>query len=195
MIDVFYNQFVDAQINQYYTDNLENEFPEFSAVMEEYHDGLLLFDLMEKEIWDRSKTDTLGLKAFYETQKDKHKWKSRLDVIIVSSTNMDVIKKALTMLKKGATPQEIKDKLNTAEVVNVMASQSTLEIGAIQLPKDIKQEVGISEISQQNGFSLKMIGKNSGKTIRDQKNQPHRLLSIGIQNKFSEFFGKAKMKL
>ena len=152
LIDVFYNQFVDAQINQYYVDNLENEFPDFSAVMEEYHDGLLLFDLMEKEIWDRSKTDTLGLKAFYETQKDKHKWKSRLDVIIASSTNMDVIKKAQTMLKKGATPQEIKDKLNTPEVVNVMASQSTLEIGAIQLPKDIKQEVGISEISQQGEY-------------------------------------------
>ncbi len=152
LIEVFYNRFVDAEINQYYTDNLENEFPEFASVMEEYHDGLLLFDLMEKEIWDRSKTDSLGLKAFYETQKDKHKWKSRLDVIIASSTKMDVIIKAQAMLKKGAMPQEIKDMLNTSEVVNVMASQSTLETGATQLPKDTKQEVGVSEISQQGEY-------------------------------------------
>lgn len=173
LIEVFYNRFVDAQINQYYTDNLENEFPEFAAVMEEYHDGLLLFDLMEKEIWDRSKTDSLGLNAFYETQKGKHKWKSRLDVIIASSTNMDVIKKAQAMLKKGATPQEIKDKLNTAEVVNVMASQSTLEIGAMQLPKDIKEEVGVSEISQQGEYYfvtnvLKVIPE-SDKTFEECK--------------------------
>ena len=65
---------------------------------------------------------------------------------------MDVIKNAEAMLKKGATPQEIKDKLNTSEVVNVMASENTLEIGSTQLPKDIKQEVGVSEISQQGEY-------------------------------------------
>ncbi len=43
-------------------ENLETEFPDFAAVMNEYRDGLLLFDLMEKEIWNKSKTDTLGLK-------------------------------------------------------------------------------------------------------------------------------------
>ena len=152
MIDVLYTRFVDEQINQYYNDNLENEFPEFSSVMDEYRDGLLLFDLMEKEIWERSKTDTLGLKAFYETQKDKHKWKTRLDVIIASSTKMDVIKKAQSMLKKGVSPEDIKTKLNTKELVNVMASQSTLEVGASQLPNDTKPEVGISEITKQGEY-------------------------------------------
>ncbi len=152
LIDVLYNKFVDEEINQYYIDNLENEFPEFAAVVEEYRDGLLLFDLMEKEIWERSKTDSLGLKAFYETQLGKHKWKPRLDVIITSSTKMDVIKKAQMMLKTGKSPQEIKDALNTKDQVDVMSSQSTLEIGSIQLPKDIKQEVGISEISKQGDY-------------------------------------------
>ncbi|MES2747514.1 MAG: peptidylprolyl isomerase, partial [Bacteroidota bacterium] len=173
LLDIEYNRFVDEQLNQYYNDNLENEFPEFAAVVEEYRDGLLLFDLMEKEIWERSKTDTLGLKSFYETQKGKHKWKSRLDVIIVSSTNMDIVKKAQAMLKKDATPQEIKDKLNTKDVVNVMASQSTLEIGATQLPKDTKQEVGVSEITQQGEYYfvtkvLKVIPE-SDKTFEECK--------------------------
>ncbi len=152
LMDVLYNRFVDEQINQYYNDNLENEFPEFAAVIDEYRDGLLLFDLMEKEIWERSKTDTIGLKSFYDTQKGKHMWKTRFDVIVASSTNKDMIKKAQAMLKKGATPQEIKDKLNTKDVVNVMASQSTLETGATQLPKDMKQEVGVSEITQQGEY-------------------------------------------
>ncbi len=101
LVDVLYSKYVDDQINSYYNNNLEVEFPEFGAVVEEYRDGLLLFDLMEKEIWERSKTDTLGLKAFYETQKDKHKWKTRLDVTTASSTKQDVIKKALAMMKKG----------------------------------------------------------------------------------------------
>lgn len=173
LLDILYNQYVDEQINQYYNDNLEGEFPDFANVMEEYRDGLLLFDLMEKEIWERSKTDTIGLKAFYETKSEKHKWKSRLDVIIASSTKMDVIKKAQDMLKKGDSPQEIKDKLNTKDVVNVMASQSVLEVGSIQLPKETKQEVGVSEITQQGDYyfvtKVLKVMPESDKTFEESK--------------------------
>ena len=196
-IDIYYNKFVDEQINQYYTDNLENEFPEFASVMEEYRDGLLLFDLMEKEIWERSKSDSIGLKVFYDTQKEKHKWKTRFDVIIASSTNMDIIKDAQSMLKKGATPQEIKDKLNTNEVVNVMASQNTLEIGATQLPKDIKQEVGVSEVSQQGEYffvtnvikvipeSEKTFEECKGKIINDYQQYLEQNWVTELKNEFS----------
>ena len=102
LVDNLYDKFFNEQLSTYYNDNLEKEFPEFANVMEEYRDGLLLFDLMEKEIWERSKTDTLGLKSFYETQKNEHMWKNRMDIVIASSTKMEVMKKAQAMLKKNA---------------------------------------------------------------------------------------------
>lgn len=152
LVDLLYGKFVDDQLNTYYNDNLESEFPDFSNVMDEYRDGLLLFDLMEKEIWDRSKTDTLGLKAFYETQKDKHKWKTRLDILIASSTNADMIKKAQGMLKKGKSIQEIKEKLNTKEVVNIMFTESTLEVSDANIPNGTKPEVGLSDVTQKGQY-------------------------------------------
>lgn len=152
LVDLLYSKFVDEQLNTYYNDNLETEFPEFSNVMDEYRDGLLLFDLMEKEIWDRSKTDTLGLKSFYETQKDKHKWKTRLDILIASSTNADMIKKAQGMLKKGKSIQEIKDKLNTKDVVNIMFTENTLEVGDANIPAGTKPEVGLSDVTQKGQY-------------------------------------------
>jgi len=152
LVDLLYGKFIDENMNSYYNDNLETEFPEFSYVMDEYRDGLLLFDLMEKEIWDRSKTDTLGLKAFYETQKEKHKWKTRLNLIVASSTNKEMVKKAQEMLKKGKSIQEIKDKLNTKDVVNIMFAENTLELGDSNIPVETKPEVGISEISQKGEY-------------------------------------------
>ena len=152
LVDKLYTKYVDEQLNQYYLDNLENDFPEFASVMEEYRDGLLLFDLMEKEIWQRSKTDTLGLKTFYETQKSKHVWKTRAETLIISSTKIDVVKSALAMLKKNATSQEIKDKLNTKEIVNVMTSENTYEEGADALPANTNMEVGISEITKKGDY-------------------------------------------
>ena len=152
LVTVLYNKFVDEQLNLYYNDNLESEFPEFASVMEEYRDGLLLFDLMEKEIWQRSKSDTLGLKEFYNANKNKYLWKDRVKVVIASSTNMEVMKKALTMLKKNALSQTIKDKLNTKDVVNVMVVEGVFEDGADALPKGTKFETGISEITKQGEY-------------------------------------------
>jgi peptidyl-prolyl cis-trans isomerase SurA len=46
LTSVLLEDFVDEQLNKYNNDNLENEHPEFAAVMEEYRDGLLLFELI-----------------------------------------------------------------------------------------------------------------------------------------------------
>ena len=152
LTDNLFETFVDEQRNQYNSDNLENEFPEFSAVMDEYRDGLLLFDLMDKEIWQRSKTDTTGLKAFYETQKDKHLWKTRVDTEIYSSTSLDKMKKVLSMLKKNQTSKEIKEKFNTKDNVSIMYYQGVYEEGADTLPKDTKMELGLSEITSKGDY-------------------------------------------
>ncbi len=152
LTDILFDNYVDEQRNQYNNDNLENEFPEFSAVMDEYRDGLLLFDLMDKEIWQRSKTDTTGLKAYYETQKDKHLWKTRVDAEVYSSTDLEKMKKVLSMLKKNQTSKEIKDKFNTKDNVNVMYYQAVYEEGADALPKGTKMELGLSEISTKGDY-------------------------------------------
>ena len=152
LVEKLFENFTDDQRNQYYNDNLETEFPEFSSVMDEYRDGLLLFDLMDKEIWQRSKTDTLGLKAFYETQKDKHVWKTRVDAEIYSSTNLDIMKKVLTMVKNKVSPKEIKEKFNTKDVLNVMFYEGFYEEGAESLPKGTKMELGVSEITNKGEY-------------------------------------------
>ena len=179
LVDILYNKFIEDQLNQYYDGNLEKEFPEFSAVMDEYRDGLLLFDLMEREIWERSKTDTLGLKNFYETQKDKHVWKTRYDACILSSTKIDMMKKATDMLAKKATLQELKDKLNTKDVVNIMANQGVYEEDSETLPKEFNKQEGISPVTKQGDYyfatkvdkvmpaTLKTFDECKGKIIND----------------------------
>ena len=152
LVDVLFDKFVDEQLNTYYDENLEAEFPEFSYVMDEYRDGLLLFDLMEKEIWNRSKTDTIGLEKFYNLHKDKHIWKKRIEATIFSSTKKDMIEKALALLKKGSSPQQIKDKLNTKDVVNIMINANTFEEGNETLPKGTKFETGVSSIIKEGEY-------------------------------------------
>ncbi len=179
LVDMMFQKFVDQQLTDYYTANLEGEFHDFAAVMEEYRDGLLLFDLMEKEIWDRSKTDTLGLKAFYDSKKDAYQWKNRFDVTIASSTDMEVIKKAQKMFKQKMTPEQIKEKLNTKEKVQVMTNTGVFEEGNDALPKNLKLQTGISDITKEGEYyfvtlvnkilpaGLKTLEESKGKVIND----------------------------
>ena len=153
LVNKFYESYLDQELSQYYDDNLEKEFPEFSAVMDEYRDGLLLFDLMEKEIWNKSKTDTLGLKSFYDKNLKNYQWKNRLDVTILSSTNEDVIKKAAKYLKNEKTVDFIKEKLNVKDgAVNIMSKVGVFEEGNDALPKNLKFETGISDIIKEGEY-------------------------------------------
>jgi len=152
LVDALYEKFLDEQLTNYYDENLETEFPDFANVMEEYRDGLLLFDLMEKEIWERAKTDTIGLQKFYDAHKMEHMWKNRVDATILSSTKIDMIKSALALLKKNTEPQKIKEKLNVNNVVNVMTNSGVFEEGSDALPKSTKFQVGISDVFKEGEY-------------------------------------------
>ncbi|MGK4567277.1 peptidylprolyl isomerase [Flavobacterium sp. 3HN19-14] len=173
LVDKYYQTFIDDQLTAYYNDNLEGEFPEFADVMEEYRDGLLLFDLMEKEIWEKSKTDTLGLDNFYKANLKNYKWKNRVDAIVASSTKEDIIKKTEKMLKQGKTPAEIKAKLNTKDKVEVMINEGVFEEGAEVLPTNVKAATGVTEpIKKGDYFFVAKVNKvipESTKTLEECK--------------------------
>lgn len=146
LVEKKYQEYVDAKVNELYNNNLENEFPDFAAVMEEYRDGLLLFDLMEKEIWEKAKTDTIGLQNFYEARKNNYRWGNRVDALILSSTKMDMAKKAQKLLKQGKSAEFIKEKFNQNGKVEVMSNAGIFEENSDALPKGLEKKDGVSGI-------------------------------------------------
>jgi peptidyl-prolyl cis-trans isomerase SurA len=127
LVDELFEKFIDEQLAAYYNENLENEFPEFKHVMDEYRDGLLLFDLMDKEIWTRAKTDTTGIFTYFKNNQINYQWKKRFEVDIFSSTNKSIIEKTQQFLNKGKSLDFIKEKLNKDGKVNVMVKSGLFE--------------------------------------------------------------------
>ncbi|MBF6653584.1 peptidylprolyl isomerase [Flavobacterium columnare] len=148
-IDQVYSNFIDNQLNLYYNENLEKEFPDFENIVAEYRDGLLLFDLMEKEIWNKAKQDSIGLKNYFEQNKLNYQWKNRAKVIIVSSTNEQLVKKAQKILRENTTVDLLKEKINTKEVVHVIPKEETIEEG--MNPNIILKE-GVSKIYKEKEY-------------------------------------------
>ena len=59
---------------------LERKHNDFRLLMEEYHDGILLFELTDQNVWSRAVKDTAGLVAYHEAHLDDFMWDDRLDV-------------------------------------------------------------------------------------------------------------------
>lgn len=152
MVSVMFDKQTDEELNRYYSANLENEFPEFANIMSEYRDGLLLFDLMEKEIWEKSKTDSIGLQRFYENNKQKYQWNKRYDILVLSSTKKEVIAKAQKMLKKGKTATDIKLALNSGKEIEIMDKEGMFEVGSTALPKNVTDKKGVTDIVQDGEY-------------------------------------------
>lgn len=173
------DKFKKEQINLYYNDNLENEFPEFAHTMQEYREGLLLFDLMEKELWQKAKTDTLGLKKFYADMPEKPMWKPRAKAILVASTSEKTAKEAFKMLKQNKTIQQIKDKFNTKENAAVQITEGVYENTDAALPKGLPFTTGFHDLVKQGDFytgtqilsilpaSVKTLDECKSKVIND----------------------------
>jgi len=212
LVASLYEKFVNVQLNLYYNDHLEQQFPEFAAVMEEYRDGLLLFDLMDKEIWEKSKTDTLGLKAYYELQKSNYIWKNRLDAVICSSTDMEIIKKAYKMLTQNNTAEDIKKKINTTDTIQIMTNTGVFEEGNESLPKNLKAEKGVSDIIKEGDYyfvakinnvtpsGMKTFEECKGKLVNDYQNYLEQKWVDDLKEEFTvtinqDVFEKVKKQL
>ena len=145
-----FNDFVSEKILNYYNDNLENEFPEFKNTTKEFKEGLLLFDLMENEIWQKVKTDTLGYTNYYQTHLNNFRQEEAIEGVVYSADKKSDIKKALKFYSKhlGKKPEEINEIFNENLIISKKGKFKNKDKN---LPKNYVLKEGISEIFEQDG--------------------------------------------
>jgi peptidyl-prolyl cis-trans isomerase SurA len=59
-------------MTRYERDRLEEKYPEFQSLVQEFHDGMVLYEINTKKVWTAATTDTVGLEQFYEANKEKY---------------------------------------------------------------------------------------------------------------------------
>ena len=74
IINSKFDAFVDAELLAYEDTQLEKKYDDFRNLMQEYHDGILLFEVSNREVWDKASKDTEGLSKYFKSHKDVYKW-------------------------------------------------------------------------------------------------------------------------
>ena len=103
----------DADVKAYADAHLEEKYPELRNLVREYHDGILLFDVSLREVWDKANKDHEGLTAFFKANKKQYTWDEPRYKGWLIYAKTDLAAKAAKQIVKGAS-----DKAKVDSILN-----------------------------------------------------------------------------
>ena len=113
-------KFIDQNLIEFEKTQLETKHPDFKALMKEYRDGILLFEISDQNIWTKAIKDTAGLKEFYKSNQDTWKWPNRISGTLFTSESKKTVNKVKSLkLKKSLSNDSIMSTLNKDNLFNL----------------------------------------------------------------------------
>ena len=102
VINKMYFDWIEKECISLEDKNLESKYPEFKSLMQEYRDGILLFDLMDQKVWSKAVKDTVGLKNYFDLTKDKYKWDERIEASIFTCIDISIAERVKKLLSENS---------------------------------------------------------------------------------------------
>lgn len=102
LLQLAYNSYVDDQLMKYEEKHLADKYEDYRMLMKEYRDGILLFTLMDQKVWTKALEDSVGLKAYYEANKNNYRWDRRAAATIYNvadAKTLETVKKRIQVRK------------------------------------------------------------------------------------------------
>lgn len=150
-VDELYLGFVEEKALAFEESNLEKKYPEFKALMREYEEGILLFEITKQEVWDKASMDTTGLQQFFNDNRENYKWKERAKVYeyTINSKDKNVVKAVYNLASKNSKDVVMDEFNKQAKIVKV--SERTYEKGDPNAPKFKWSKGKSSELKEDKG--------------------------------------------
>ena len=102
----------DTEVKAYADAHLEEKYADLRNLVNEYHDGILLFDVSLREVWDKANQDVEGLKAYFKANKKQYTWdEPRFKGCVIYAKN-EVAAKSAKQIVKSANPDSVMSYLN-----------------------------------------------------------------------------------
>lgn len=163
--DNLYLEFFDKSIFVYEESQLENKYPEFKVLLNEYREGILLFDLTNKNVWKKAVDDSLGLAEFFANNLDNYTWEERIDASVYKCIDLKTAKKVKNLIYKlnrgNIDNEKILKKINEESALSLEISSKNYVKGENKFIDSIEWKKGISkDIKTEKGEYIIINVKN-----------------------------------
>jgi len=136
------DKFVTTSVMDYYKKHLEDYNADFRYQMDEFKDGNVLFEIMERNIWGKASADQAGLQKYYNDNKGKYLWNASANVIVFNCANKTIAEEAKAALLSGKNWKKIAEESNN----NIQADSGRFEL--TQIPVTIGPNTAEGYVSE-----------------------------------------------
>ena len=148
-----FSDFINAVATANYASRLEEFSPAFKDQIDEFQEGNMLFEAMQREVWGKASLDSAGLAGFYNSHKEKYLWDRSAEAIIFSCANKTVADNSIAQLKKGKKWKNI----ISQDPTEIQADSGRYELGQIPVVDRTNFTTGL--------ITMPVINKNDGTAV------------------------------
>jgi peptidyl-prolyl cis-trans isomerase SurA len=148
-----FSDFINAVAIANYASRLEEFNPAFKSQINEFKEGNMLFEAMQREVWGKASSDNEGLINFYNQHKDKYLWDASAEAIIFSCANKTIADNSIAQLKKRKKWKDIISQNPT----EIQADSGRYELGQISVVDRTNFTTGL--------ITMPVINKNDGTAV------------------------------
>lgn len=81
-------------------EDLYNENADYRHLVNEYRDGILLFEISNRNVWDRASKDKEGLEQYFQQNRDKYAWDApKFKSYIIFANNDTILGEAMNFME------------------------------------------------------------------------------------------------
>ncbi|MFN6379043.1 MAG: peptidylprolyl isomerase [Flavobacteriales bacterium] len=113
----------DNQIMRHEDSKLEEKHTAFRLLMNEYREGILLFELTDQKVWSKAVKDSVGLQKFFDENQSKFMWPKRRDAVIYTCANEEMAKEVRRLIESGKSNAEIVEQINKNSQLNLQIEE------------------------------------------------------------------------
>lgn len=155
-----YKDFIENKLTVFENEHLEERYPDFRYLLNEYRNGILLFNLSEQKIWNQGRSDSTKLLKFYNSRIKEYSWKERAEASIYIAGSANDLLQVKEMLKEHKSDQEIMAAVNRNNPLNLVVNSGIFERGNHMFVDRARwQPNADTEITVGNAFALIRVAR------------------------------------
>ena len=197
--DFWYERFVAETLSQVEEIDLETNNREYQMLLKEYRDGILLFSLMNQEVWQKGISDSLGQMEFYRKNISKYQWKNRTEAFLVKVLDKTQLENARKTLQGNGYNKSMMESFESNyKANNPLAFQTesgVFEYADHPVLSKINPELPYQEIEADGALYLIILGQkfpaeprkfeeSRGLVIRDYQEYLDKALTDSLKAKY-----------
>ncbi len=166
------------QIMDEYAAEIEAKDAEMKHLIREYHDGLLLFEISNREVWEKGTNDEEGLKAYFKKNKKKYRWdEPRFKGMVYhvkDQKDVKAVKKCVKGLAFADWNEKLRSTFNGDSIIRIRVEKGVFKKGDNALVDSVIFKVNNVDVKETKNYPIDAVyGKKlkQPKEMSDVRNQ------------------------